>query len=698
VNKVLSNKEQLRLLVLSGIFATVAIWWSPDLFTLNKFYNPGDILYPFNIGGGILDRIDPWDYSGYLAFGKNENYSSLSYASYYILLKLINIFGLEASILNRIYNLLSTFLVGVSIANLILKSVNINYKLKPIFLICTIYFVSSLPLTTLDPILQISWACSIYLISIFYHSIYGRINKLQIILSGLCLSFLTVSPRIVFLIIIFYLFNLIIYRNNIKRIISVLKDIALLALPIYVITISPAILSKMQSLPFEMISPDILNSRINVMEQYQNSTSLSRSILQVYMHEYSWYGKLFSKLSVITAASILILPIIYLLIRSEENKTNGEKFAVKNMILFVVIATMFGSKLHNYFIQLIPGLWILNTPQYILSFISIFFTVTLIIGINKILEESKNINYILVIILLIISVISVNRVMLINRIDSGKIEMGQHGNYFTIPDYVNDVFKITGCNYEKALVIPNSSNGYYTYKQWKSTGMPIVYTSFYCINTFSVSDEAIGTIKKRYPEIANKFENLEIEDLKEMGVRFVIYQKDVLENEDQNKKSIYNKIYKNLIKTPNILKYSSNEVEVYDLYPVEPYINIYKNGKEYRREITSALKYNFIIDLEGPGKYTFKTKILKGSPWDIYINNSEKSNISIIDEYKMLLKNFELNTSNNDYIEWEVLANNKGYAYIYNKNNIISYKKIVLIILVLYYLIIGLIIINKKNE
>ena len=57
-----------------------------NIFDLKKYYNPGDVLFPYNIDLGYLDRIDAWNYAAYASLGKNENYTSPTIALYYLFL------------------------------------------------------------------------------------------------------------------------------------------------------------------------------------------------------------------------------------------------------------------------------------------------------------------------------------------------------------------------------------------------------------------------------------------------------------------------------------------------------------------------------------------------------------------------------------------------------------------------------------
>lgn len=688
-NFLISDKA---LILFSAFFSGISIWWSPDFFLKNTFYNPGDILFPYNIYNGLLDRTDAWNYAANSSFGKNENYNSLTYSIYYLFLGLLEYCGIQNWVLNRVYNVLPTFLLGASISNLILKTVELKDINRILVVVCAIFFVSSLPLTTLDPILTIGWASVTYLIVLFYLSINDKINLQQIILGGACLAMLTAMPRLIVLMIIFFVFNLIIYRKKAVNINKWAIIIILIALPFFIMTVFPSILTKIQNIPFEFVSNDIYNSRKNTVNFYNDSTRLSRSLNLIYLQENSHYNTLFKFATVAIGSAIFLIPIIYGVLRNKEI-SHSNKFLINNLFLYVVVSASFGGTIYLATINQVPGLWIINNPQYILAFLAIFYSATLCFGLNLIIKDFllKKTAVIIIICIVLISIISVNRIMLLNTIDGEKIVLGQHDRYFKIPNYVTKILSITGCQFEKALILPSSSNGYYSYKSWPVTGMPNIFTSYYCLNTFGLSREELESLNQIAPDISNKFKNLNIDNLKNLGVRYVINDKSVLEADNNDKKIIYNSIYNELKNNIKLLKYSDENIELYDISPVKPYISV-MNGKKVINEIDgSALLTHFIIPIDEFKLYSISTLMLINSTWDVYLSNDPKGKISFYDELKMLAKDPHEKIIKNDFINWDIHSNNYKNIIIYNKYSIVSYTKIISIIVLFYYLIIFII-------
>lgn len=335
----------------------------------------------------------------------------------------------------------------------------------------------------------------------------------------------------------------------------------------------------------------------------------------------------------------------------------------------------------------IPGFWIINNPQYILSVLAIFYSVIMCAGLNSIIEDFKlkQRAIITILLILLISIFSVNRVMLLNTIDGKKIELGQHHRYFKIPDYVDRIILSTSCQYEKALILPSSSNGYYTYKAWPISGMPNIFTSYYCFNTFGLSREELKSLRQIAPETTAKLENLNIKNLRDLGIRYVINDKSVLEFNSNDKKFIYNSIYNELTNDKSLLKYSDDNIDLYDLKIVKPYISVTKDNKLTKEIKGSALLTTFLIPIDQYGEYSINTLMLKNSTWDVYLSSDPNGKLSIYDEFVMLLKDPHNKNINNEFIGWDVETKNYKNIIIYNKSSISNYYKIIFILCILYY-------------
>jgi hypothetical protein len=277
--------------------------------------------------------------------------------------------------------------------------------------------------------------------------------------------------------------------------------------------------------------------------------------------------------------------------------------------------------------------------------------------------------------------------MLLNN-DGEKNHLGQHGVYFEIPKYVYEINKITNCDYSKGLVIPSSSNGYYTYKNWPVTGMPNIFTSFYCINTFDLSREGLEAIKYIKKGEINLLNILTLDELKKIGVKYLINMKDVLESEQPDKTIAYQKILKNLNDYKSLNKiYSNFNIDLYEILDYRPFISVLLNNKIYTSINSSQLAKQFYVDIKEPGKYRIESLFPYDSPLDIYVdNNIGSKSIGVFEEVKMLTSPVHKRNNRDGFINWEVDFTEKGRFIIYNKSSLINYIIIFCSILFIYYI------------
>ena len=691
----------LVLAVVAGLLCVVAIWWSPDYFTSGKLYNPGDMLFPYNIEKGILDRIDAWNYAGYSGMGKNENYTSPVTALYYIFLLSLKTIGAEITVLNRIYISLPTFVLGVSTSFFLLKSVEFNRIGKAFTVVGAVFFTSSLPLTNLDPLLEFGWAALIYLVWLLLDHKTNPCNFLKILIGGVSIAYLSATPRIMYLYFLILGINILSDRRNALKTLKIFVLICLVALPVFVYTLAPSIISKFHSLPSDFVSTDVAENRYEVIDFYTNSTSYSRSILLHYSQEYSYYNKLFNEPSVLIAAVILLIPVLYALLISSSKLNDYVKFSRIIFLSFTIYAVSFGSQFHRIILKVLPGFWILNNPQYILSISAIFFTVLLCWGVNKIALDYnyKKLKTLTLYCLFIISVISINRVMILNAVDGKKIELGQHEKYFEIPIYINEIIKIVNCDFSKTLVVPSSSNGYYTYKSWPITGMPNALTSFYCLNTFGLSKEELVSLKSVDPKLADIFAAAKLDQINRYGVKYILVQNDVIEAEQSDKLVIYDQLKSALRYGKGVKKiYSNYGVELYELSMVKPYIAMFLNNKLISSYEGSSIATSFTFPISKTGEYRIETLIPSSASWDIIIQRKNSEFGMIKQEIERLSTKLRNRTVKNGFVEWTIPAKAGDTLVVYNKSSVVSYMKMFLIFVISYYILFAIIYLMIKDE
>jgi hypothetical protein len=686
--------------IICGVISVFVLWWSKDYLQFDKIYNPGDVLFPYNLQAAVIDRFDSWNHASNLGFGKNEGYSSPVTGIFFSLLLLFQKMGVQEEVINRIYLGIPTLLLGISCANFLLEVVPMQKIGKMLAVAGVIFFITSLPLTTLDPLLQLGWLSIIYLLVIIFKSNNERINLKQIILGSICIAILSTTPRLIMMMAILFGLNMIIINNK-WRLLKIFIIMSILALPIYAITIFPSIFPEQIGKYTGFISEELIKDRKSVIDFYKDSVSISRSLLLHYDQPYSWYVNLFKEETVLAASIVILAIIIYIYLKGGKYKFNSTNFLLINFSVLILITASFGSAIYRLITKIIPGFWILNNPQYPLSIASIFFSGLLCAGVEKIcndLQINKKYKFILYLILFML-VISINRVMIFNKIKyDGKIELGQHQEYFKTPEYKSQTLKILNCDFAKALLLPSSSNGYYTYKSWPITGMPNIYVGNYCINVIGASNEEINNFRVINKDLADSFEFISLESIQNNGIKYIINQKDVKEVEANNNLNIYNSIY-NKINIHNSTKiFEDNSIEIYAMNKYKPYININGSNNESTIIHSSKQATSYYIPLKAGIRYDIETLIPKNSAWNIVLLHSSRDvkKLSLVDEYKMLTAENKMNNDNSQFINWELSPKESSRAIIYNKASIVNYPYLLVTVIITYYLLLTIIFLSYE--
>lgn len=683
------NKFCISKIITCGLVTVFFVFGLGDFFFNNGIYNPGDVLFPFNIDKSVLSRLSPWDFSALGGLGVGEGYKSPSIAIYLAVIGLFQQIGLSEEICNRIYIALPYFMLGCFFANFIIIVTKNSASIVVLIMAC-VFLGTALPFTTIDPILTLGWAFLIYLISLLPRYVEkGEFNHLEIIGAVIALGYLSVLPRLVLLFIIYVGFNIILFKGMIYKYLIMLIKSGLLALPFYFYSIFPLIFSGNSEQG--IIDTYLKENRIGVINFYEGGVSISNSILLHYSNAYSMYEALFSESSV-KIASFILLAILFIGIKNPKNEFYIiKKYLFCNFLLFLFISSIFGTGFYKFIILSIPGFWILNNPQYLISVLAIFWTLIFIFGILTILEKIQNIsNKIIFLILVSISILSINRIMIFNRINLyGEIKLGQNSKYYEIPEYVNEFFSNINCNQQKALILPKSSDGYYTYKFWKVSGMPSIFSNYSCLNTFSFSDRILDQLKSRKIHILNSNSSLDVNILIDLGIKFIIIANDVIESD--NKKNIdLNNTFLKSINSSNLarIKYKNKDITIYEIDSIPEYVRLNKEYNQYYilPESERNLIYKF-QNLNSYEDYNLKTYFPINSDWNYYLSNNEQ--LGIKDEIAMLFNKTHSHSSKKDNLfkDWNISISEKNVLRVYLKNNITNYIYIGISLLLIYYIL-----------
>lgn len=666
------------LILLCGFFSVISFWYSQDFFS-KKIFNDGDILFTFSFFDSAISELDSWSFADFSTYGKIRNYQSPVYGFYLLIYYFLEKIGFNIIFLHRIFITIPHFLLGLSISFSILRILGHNKVSGLSILLVTVFFISSIPLAWINPILTLGLAAYIYLYTLIFIILNKKISIFEIILGVISISFLSILPRFIFLFIFIFIFNFLIWRC--RTLFKFFFLMCLISLPIYLITIFPSIVSFFNSLNHEFISENIKSSRINLFNNFfKDTTSISSTILLHINHKDFWYIGFFREISVKIASIFIVFLIFFFLFIKNKFLDKGEKFTVYNFFLFLFLTACFGSLFYKVFYKFIPGFWILNSPMYLLKVFSIFFVTLLCASISRLmLQYNFKIIKIIIYLVLIVSTLSINRYSLYYS--------PQHNLYYDIPNYVDFLNKKLGCDFSKVLILPSASNeNMFPYSKLKQNSLPNFFNFYKCFNIFYLSQKEVDNISDVNKDLGYLLNNPSIEDLKKFGVKYVFWQKDAIQLVNLSRKDILNKILNDIKNSKEInLIYLDDDIEVFEIVNTDPFINIKKEFKTESLTYSSQLKKKFIYFLNKDSNYSVSALLPNKSPWDIFLDGGQKEDISISSEFNMLFKSFEKKNSNDNFSSWDFNSNQFSRLIIFNKTNIFNYPKLLIIFIVIYY-------------
>lgn len=500
--RLLLNCSSLMLAVLCASL----LWVSPTYFTPDTFFNPGDAVFPYNPERALFDRLVPWNPSGSSGYGNLEVYNPPLASIFVGSMRVLDSIGFPLWLSNRLYFLIPSVLECFSILFLLNS---LGYKLSAFVRFTgAFFFLTSFPMTFLDPLLHLCISGMIFASAALYNELKSSKITNAIVIA---LSFLLMSSMIRYLALyLIFAVLLSIYFpiqqeekwRNIKRILSVNGKALLLYLPFLVFTFFPYVINIFHVSDFQLLSSAAKSSRLSVIDFFGKSTLPNHIIRLTYDQRYSMAFN-FYKLPYFYISSCVVLFLMMSGMKNVVRQNNQEvKPLAKIMVTLLLFTLFFGTDLHKALVGLIPGIWIMNNPQYGLTLVAALFTIFLVIGLDTLVKRVRlstaQLNYrMLFLVAICFGAIVLNNAMLIfdirvsdiksSNLQSGKLEVtrgiGNHSKQFLIPnDYAFVADPKNGiCNYSNALLVPDTANGYYKYKFFHENMRPIL-DQHYCFN------------------------------------------------------------------------------------------------------------------------------------------------------------------------------------------------------------------------
>lgn len=538
------------------IFISVGylIWWSPDFWNPDTYFNIGDVLFPFKPGKHIASIFYSWNENANEGLGSGNTYSSGIILYYYALIGFFKVIGVPLWLCNRLFFLIPTWMMLIASYYMLLPFIETKYK-ERVAILGSIFLTTSPPLMDVAPIIHLAVVGVILLVSSLIRFLKEQDNYYLIIIA-LSTLLMTSMPRYLYLSLIFVFFYmvswLLIANKNVNKInlrkIIILLIIAgsLIALLNFFTFLPTATFLFYNASSGLMPNKEIFLNRIDVVDFYKGTSSLLYSIRLINNDLYSLHFNYFSN-EVNLLISFLLILFLFIPFILKENKKK-EIFIILFMCLFLLFFVfIFGSELYKVLMKIIPGFWIINNPQYILMYLALCYSILIVNSLsffaNKCQEiKTKKRRFLTIILFIGIFVIIIinNGIYFFDKIPNPRkmfitkekqdIAMGNHLPYFKIPsDYnkINEFAKEEDLN-ARVLVLPFLIDGYMRYKWWPYYTMPEITTQITSLRMGGISFQPSNRLIRIKEELLNERYYNAFDIMKLFGYKYILVHKDMI--------------------------------------------------------------------------------------------------------------------------------------------------------------------------
>ena len=375
--------------LLISIISALIFWITPNYLVPDTFFNPADAVFPYNPERAFFDRLWAWNPAGNSGFGNIELYNPANSVLYVGLFYLLDQMGIALWVLNRIYFFLPSVVAAFSIFYL-MHTLKVGSN-KTLRFVGVMFFLTCYPMMFLDPILILAvggmvMACT---------AVIKAIHRLQmvdvVILAG---AFLLLSSMLrylgLYLIFLVLILAIRLPSSNNKwkmlwRVFWLNAQALLFFMPFLVFSFFPFLVNVTSTGEYEIINAVIKSNRLGVIEFFARSPSPDALLRLHYdlIHSMTFN---FLKNPIFNLASygVLFLMCIGLRKAVRANHTMQINLA-KVMVIILTLTAFFGTDLHKFIVTVLPGVWILNNPQYGLVLVAAIYSIFLVKGLDAIL-------------------------------------------------------------------------------------------------------------------------------------------------------------------------------------------------------------------------------------------------------------------------------------------------------------------------
>jgi len=540
------------------ILLGIILWWSPDFLTADTYFNIGDSLFPFRSYEQIGSSFYAWQEQGKEGLGSNITYPNAMALYYYALVFFLRSIRLPLWVCNRLFFLIPTWILFFSSFYMV-NAFIAHKKNQWGSILGSIFIATAPPLMFITPILHLAVSGMILSLGSFKNFLNSK-KKRNFIIFALGFLMMTSMPRYMYIFVIaitIYLFSWlsIIYKRIHKKRIFFLKTVwislslMILILMINFYTVLPALsfLFKHSSAEF-LPNNDIYINRLDVVNFYRGTTSLIYSLRLVNSNVYSLYNNYFSS-PINLLCSFLLIAIMFVPFVLKKNINREMLTVCLTTVVLMMLVAVFGSDFYKFMMENIPGFWILNNPQYVLTPIVPMYGVLLAYSVNFGLRNIKNMIIdkkrekiaVVGILMCIFFLIVVNngvyffdklplkrKIFITNEKDI--IAMGNHLPYFKIPAAYKKLNEKIGAEEKNArtIVLPFLTDGYARFSWWPYRTMPDVLYSLTDLRLAGASFGPSNTIVSLRNFLLNKKLDKAFDLMSKYGYSYIFMHKDLL--------------------------------------------------------------------------------------------------------------------------------------------------------------------------
>ncbi len=535
--------------------ASYIIWWSPDFWHPDTYFNIGDALFPFQPGEQMSSSFYAWQDNVNEGLGSGITYRGGMTLYYYALMAFLKVLGIPLWICNRLFFLIPTLAVLFTSYYMILSFIGGKHRHIGSIL-GSVFLTTALPFMFLDPLLHIGIAG----MTLSFASLKRFIDKRKnchLIIFALGILLMTSMPRYIYLSIIFMGFFLICWfvlncRGKFKHTLLGLIKPLIIALVLIVLlnfyTLLPTVSFLFGHHSSELMpSRDIFVNRISVIDFYKNTTAMPYSMRLVNNNQYSLYAVYFSNNFNLLISFLIVIWVFVPLLRKKMSRDILCVLGVS--LLFLGWLPVFGSDFYKFLVRVIPGFWIMNNPQYIAMPLALMYSILLAYGstglmqmidTNSLAKGKLIIRSTFVIVGVLFLVVITNGMYFFDRLPHGRrifitreidyTALGNHLPYFKIPEEYQDVARaFSGKDRNtRVLVLPFLSDGYMRFSWWPHRTMTEILGQTTSLRLGGVSFSTSDRLKTIRQLILNEDYTVAFNILRHFGFRYIFIHKDML--------------------------------------------------------------------------------------------------------------------------------------------------------------------------